>query len=58
MDVVLPTSTTDSQINQGLRKTWGFEGFTLYPGLKKATAIQDYNQILNSKDVQGRGVTG
>jgi hypothetical protein len=56
--VSMPTSTTDSQINQGLRKTWGFEGFTLYPSLKKSTAIQDYNQILNSKDVQGRGVTG
>jgi len=56
--ISMPCSTTDAQINQGLRKTWGFEGFTLYPGLKKTTAIQDYNQILNSKDVVGRGVTG
>jgi hypothetical protein len=54
--VGLPISTVDASITQGLRKTWGFDGFTVYPNIQRQTAIDEYTSILGSSEVCNRGV--
>jgi len=54
--VGLPVSTADSTVTQGLKKTWGFDGFSVYPNLKRDTAIKEYTSILGSSDVVSKGV--
>lgn len=54
----MPMTSSDQTMTQGLKKTWGFDGFTLYPLQKKAQAIEDYRSILTSKDVVAKGVLG
>lgn len=54
--VGLPVSTVDSSITQGLKKTWGFDGFTVYPNQYRESALQEYGAILGSPDVSGKGV--
>jgi hypothetical protein len=54
--VGLPVSTADSTITQGLKKTWGFDGFSVYPNLKRDQAIKEYTSILGSTDVMSKGV--
>lgn len=52
----MPVSTADSTITQGLKKTWGFDGFSVYPNLKREQAIKEYSAILSSADVVSKGV--
>lgn len=54
--VGMQVSTPDATITQGLRKTWGFEGFTVYPSLMRDHAINEYASILSSSDVLSKGV--
>jgi hypothetical protein len=54
--VGLPVSTVDSSITQGLKKTWGFDGFTVYPNIQRDQALNEYKAILGSADVCNRGV--
>jgi hypothetical protein len=54
--VGLPVSTADASITQGLKKTWGFDGFTVYPNQFRDQAIAEYTAILGSPDVSGKGV--
>lgn len=54
--VGLPITTADSTITQSLKKTWGFDGFSVYPNLKRDQAIQEYSAILKSQDVVSKGV--
>jgi hypothetical protein len=54
--VGLPISTVDASITQGLRKTWGFDGFTVYPNINRELAIKEYTAILQSPEVCNRGV--
>lgn len=54
--VGLPISTVDASITQGLRKTFGFDGFTVYPNIKRDDAIAEYDKILASSEVCSRGV--
>ena len=54
--VGLPVTTADSTITQGLKKTWGFDGFSVYPNLKRDQAIKEYSSILSSTDVVSKGV--
>jgi len=54
--VGLPVTTADSTITQGLKKTWGFDGFSVYPNLKRDQAIKEYGAILSSPDVVSKGV--
>lgn len=54
--VGLPISTVDATITQGLKKTWGFEGFTVYPNQYREQALKEYGAILGSADVAGKGV--
>ena len=54
--VGLPISTADASITQGLKKTWGFDGFTVYPNINRAEAIIEYTAILTSPDVTSKGV--
>ena len=54
--VGLPITTADSTITQSLKKTWGFDGFSVYPNLKRDQAIQEYGAILKSQDVVSKGV--
>lgn len=54
--VGLPITVSDSSITQGLKKTWGFDGFTVYPNLKRDQAIKEYTAILASNDVISKGV--
>jgi hypothetical protein len=54
--VALPISTADSTITQGLKKTWGFDGFSVYPNVKRDQAIKEYGSILASTDVVSKGV--
>lgn len=54
--VGLPVTTADSTITQGLKKTWGFDGFSVYPNLKRDEAIREYGAILGSADVKSKGV--
>jgi hypothetical protein len=54
--VGLPVTTADSTITQGLKKTWGFDGFQVYPNLKRDQAIKEYTAILGSPDVVSKGV--
>lgn len=56
--VGMPVSTTDAQITQSLKKTWGFDGFSVYPSLQRTDAIAEYTAILTSADVTGLGVLG
>lgn len=54
--VGLPISTVDSSVTQGLRKTWGFDGFTVYPNIQRDLAIKEYTAILGSAEVCNRQV--
>lgn len=54
--VSLPVTTADSTLTQGLKKTWGFDGFSVYPNLKRDQAIKEYSAILASFDVVSKGV--
>jgi hypothetical protein len=54
--VGLPISTVDASITQGLRKTWGFDGFTVYPNIQRDLALKEYTAILGSAEVCNRGV--
>lgn len=54
--VGLPVTTADSTITQGLKKTWGFDGFSVYPNLKRDQAMKEYAAILASADVVSKGV--
>jgi hypothetical protein len=54
--VGLPISTADASITQGLKKTWGFDGFTVYPNQYREQALAEYGAILASPDVIGKGV--
>lgn len=54
--VGLPVSTADASITQGLKKTWGFDGFTVYPNQFREQATKEYGAILASADVSGKGV--
>lgn len=54
--VGLPVSTVDATITQGLKKTWGFDGFTVYPNSFRTNAIAEYGAILGSPDVTSQGV--
>lgn len=54
--VGLPISTADASITQGLKKTWGFDGFTVYPNQYREQAVAEYGAILGSPDLASRGV--
>ena len=54
--VGLPISTVDASVTQGLKKTWGFDGFTVYPNIQRDLAIKEYTAILGSAEVCNRGV--
>ena len=52
----LPMATVDATVTQGLVKTWGFDGFTVYPNTFRTQALQEYGSILSSSDVVSQGV--
>jgi hypothetical protein len=54
--VGLPMSTVDSTVTQGLIKTWGFDGFTVYPNTFRTQALAEYGNILSSPTVTSQGV--
>lgn len=44
--VVMPITSYDSAISQGLRRTYGAEGFKIYPSNQYAAAIDDYSRVI------------
>ena len=48
--------TVDATITRGLKKTWGFDGFTVYPNSFRTQALAEYGAILGSPDVTSQGV--